>query len=80
MKQVLLDKLEGLKIGKILTSKNLALIPLRNGEKAKSDYITLDDALNKEQARVKEVSEEGDVNQLLFENLSCQGRSKNVPA
>jgi hypothetical protein len=70
MKQVLLDKLESLKIGKILTSKNLALIPLRNGKKAKSDYITLDDALNNEQARVKEVSEEGDVNQLLFENLS----------
>tara|TARA_B100001964_G_scaffold232158_1_gene287628 strand:- start:365 stop:1297 length:933 start_codon:yes stop_codon:yes gene_type:complete len=70
MKQVLLDKLEGLKIGKILTSSNLALMPLRNGKKVKPGYITLDDALNKEQARIREVSEEGDVNQVIFKNLS----------
>ena len=58
-----------LHLGKATTFEGLAVFPLFGDQVREKDYLTLDEALEQGKARIVEVSEEGDVPNLLFENL-----------
>ena len=60
--------LSGLKVGEPLSHEGLTVHPLINAGLPGKDYLTLDEALKMNVARVTEVSESGSVPQLLFRN------------
>lgn len=64
------DSLKGIKVGKALYYHNLTIFPLfaKNGHNP--DYLLLQEALEKKLAEVREVSEEGNIPELLVENRS----------
>lgn len=64
--------LAGLTLGKAQTFKNLAMFPLIGTTASEPQYLTLDEALQRELARVTEVSEAGTVPELSFENRAPQ--------
>lgn len=64
--------LAGLTLGKPQTFKNLAMFPLLGATATEPHYLTLDEALQRELARVTEVSEAGTVPELQFENRAPQ--------
>jgi hypothetical protein len=64
------QSLAGLKLGPAQVHLNLALFPLLDEQSVAPDYLLLDDALEREVARVKEVSADGRVPELAFENAS----------
>jgi hypothetical protein len=67
--QTISDTINGLHLGEATSFEGLTVFPLFGDHVQEKDYLTLDEALEQEQARVREVSEEGDVPNLLFENL-----------
>jgi len=71
--QVVSDTVHNLQLGQAATFDGLTVFPLFAGEARAPDYIMLDEALERGQARVQEVSEGGEVPSLLFENI---GNSK----
>ena len=71
--QTISDTLNHLHLGEATAFEGMTVFPLFSDQLRDKDYLTLDEALEQEQARVVEVSDEGDVPNLLFENL---GNSK----
>ena len=71
--QAISDTINNLQLGQAETFEGLTLIPLLGEAQRELDYITLDEALEQKTARVLEVSESGEVPNLLFDN---QGDSK----
>jgi hypothetical protein len=67
--QTISDTINGLHLGEATSFEGLTVFPLVGDHVQEKDYLTLDEALEQEQARVIEVSEAGDVPNLLFENL-----------
>ena len=67
--QAISDTINQLHLGKSTTFEGLTVFPLFGDTPREADYITLDEALGKEQARVLEVDEDGDVPNLLFDNF-----------
>ena len=67
--QAISDTIDQLHLGKSTTFEGLTVFPLFGDTAFEADYLTLDEALEQEQARVLEVDEDGDVPNLLFENL-----------
>ena len=67
------DSLAGLALGAPQAHANLAFFPLTGPASAAGypNYLLLDDALERELARVTEVSEGGSVPELAFENVSA---------
>ena len=61
-----------LRIGTPAIHLNLALFPLFDDGERPSDYMLLDDALDRKLARVSEVSSDGRVPELAFENDSAE--------
>ena len=70
--QEIQQSLAGLKLGPPQAHLNLALFPLLGETAAATDYLLLDEALERELARVTEVSAEGRVPELAFENGSSE--------
>ena len=66
--QVINDTLIELMLGEPAVYWNLAVFPLLSGKQWPVDYLTLDEALEQEGAVVMEVSGEGHVPELQFEN------------
>ena len=66
------ESLAGLKLGSPQVWLNLSLYPLISGEDEAPAYVLLDDALEKNLARVTEVSGAGSVPELAFENSSAE--------
>jgi len=66
------DTLAGLKLGAPQVHLNLALFPLTAESDRVPRYLLLDDALERKLARVTEVSAEGRVPELAFENSSAE--------
>lgn len=64
------QSLVGLKLGSPQIHLNLALVPLLDERTVAPDYLLLDEALEREIARVTEVSTQGRVPELAFENAS----------
>ena len=64
--------LSGLRVGDLVTHEGLTVHPLIRGSLLNKDYLTLDEALAQNLARVSEVSEGGSVPNLLFSNLGRQ--------
>ena len=62
----------GLKLGSAQVHLNLAFFPLMDEGKEPPGYLLLDDALERNLARVSEVSADGRVPELAFENDSTQ--------
>lgn len=62
--------LSGLTVYKSAVYRNLTLFPLVSSEESTVDYLTLDDALGNNLARVCEISEGGSVSELRFENAA----------
>jgi hypothetical protein len=71
--QTINDTLSHLHLGAATAFEGMTVFPLFSDQPRNKDYLTLDEALEQGQARVIEVSEEGEVPNLLFENL---GKSK----
>ena len=67
--QAISDTINQLHLGKSTTFEGLTMFPLFGDTTREVDYITLDEALEQKQARVIEITEDGDVPNLLFENL-----------
>ena len=67
--QTISDTISHLHLGKATTFEGLTVFPLLGDHERPRDYLTLDEALEQKQARVIEVTEEGDVPNLLFDNL-----------
>ena len=61
----------GLRLGSPQVHLNLALFPLVGGPDPVGGYLLLDDALERNLARVSEVSSSGSVPELAFENASA---------
>ena len=66
--QAISDTIGQLHPGKAHTFEGLTVIPLFGEIAPGADYLTLDEALAQKQARIVEVSEEGEVPTLLFDN------------
>lgn len=66
--QAITDTLERLQPGTGTTFEGMTVFPLFGDSPGEPDYLTLDEALAGKQARVVEVSDAGDVPNLLFEN------------
>jgi len=66
--QAISDTIGRLQLGQAEKFEGLTLIPLLGEARREPDYITLDEALEQKTARVLEVSESGDVPNLLFDN------------
>src|SRR5262245_42367978 len=66
------ESLVGLKFGRPQVHRNLALYPLLDEQDKAPDYLLLDDALDRKLAHVTEVSGEGRVPELAFENTSSE--------
>ena len=64
--------LSGLRVGDLKTHDGLTVHPLIRDSLLKKDYLTLDEALAQNQAKVVEVSAGGSVPNLLFSNLGSQ--------
>ena len=64
--------LSGLQLGEPLSHESLTVHPLIRASLTGKDYLTLDEALKLNVARVTEVSESGSVPQLLFRSLGDQ--------
>jgi hypothetical protein len=64
--------LAGLALGAPQAYLNLALFPLLAGADARPGYVLLDEALERGLARITEVSREGTVPELAFENASAE--------
>jgi hypothetical protein len=62
----------GLRVGSAQVHLNLALFPLMDEGKEPPGYLLLDDALERNLARVSEVSADGRVPELVFENDSAE--------
>ena len=60
--------LEHVKLGNPTTFRNLSIFPLQNPEAKPADYITLTEALKRETVEISEVSDHGQVPELLFDN------------
>ena len=71
--QAISDTISSLHLGEAETFEGLTIIPLLGESQSEPDYITLDEALEQKTVRVLEVSQSGDVPNLLFDN---QGDSK----
>ena len=67
--QTISDTINHLHLGEATTFEGLAVFPLFGDHVRDADYLTLDEALEQGQARVIEVSEAGEVPNLLFDNL-----------
>jgi len=67
---IIQNYLNGAKIGRKQSHRNLAIFPLLSGYATGLDYITLDEALAEELIEVVEVSEEGTVPELKVVNKS----------
>ena len=67
--QAISDTINHLHVGGATTFEGLSVFPLFDDHIREKDYLTLDEALEQGTARVIEVSEGGDVPNLLFENL-----------
>jgi len=67
--QTISDTINQLHLGGATTFEGLSVFPLFGDHIREKDYLTLDEALEQGKARVIEVSEGGDVPNLLFENL-----------
>ena len=67
--QTVSDTIGHLRLGEATTFEGLSVFPLFGEHVREKDYLTLDEALERNLARVVEVSEQGDVPNLLFENL-----------
>lgn len=61
-----------LTFGEAVVFKNLTMFPLLSSDEGAVDYLTLGDALDLEVARVVEVSADGSVPELRFENTADQ--------
>ena len=70
--QLIQQSLEGLKLGAPQVHLNLALYPLTSPGNAAPGYLLLDEALERKLARVTEVSSQGSVPELAFENGSAE--------
>ena len=70
--QEIQQSLAGLRLGSPQVHLNLALFPLVGADAAAPGYLLLDDALERNLARVTEVSSAGRVPELAFENSSAQ--------
>lgn len=68
--QAIQSLISSLEIGQPQFEGGLAVFPLFRKEAAAMDYLLLDEALDRELARVTEVSEAGHVPELAFENTS----------
>jgi len=68
--QAIQSLISSLEIGQPQFEGGLAVFPLFRKEPAAMDYLLLDEALDRELARVTEVSEAGHVPELAFENTS----------
>ena len=66
--QAISDTIGQLHTGEAHTFEGLTVIPLFGEIAPGADYLTLDEALAQKQARIVEVSEEGEVPTLLFDN------------
>ena len=66
--QTINDAIQGLRLGKPQAYQGLTIFPLLTSDSVEADYLTLDEALEQEQARVTEVSARGSVPTLLFQN------------
>ncbi len=66
------ESLVGLKLGSPQVHLNLALFPLLDERDKAPDYLLLDEALERKVAHVTEVSGEGRVPELAFENASSE--------
>lgn len=66
------ESLASLRIGTPKVHLNLALFPLFDDGKKPSEYLLLDDALDRKLAHVSEVSADGRVPELAFENDSSE--------
>lgn len=64
--------LSGLRVGEVMTHEGLSVHPLIRDSLLNKDYLTLDEALAQNLARVVEVSESGSVPHLLFSNRGAQ--------
>lgn len=64
--------LAGLSLGKPQCFKNMAVFPLLGTDRPDPGYLTLDEALDRQFARVTEVSESGTVPELRFDNSAPQ--------
>jgi len=70
--QTISDTIKRLRLGEAASFEGLTVFPLFGDDVQEKDYLTLDEALARKQARILEVSESGDVPTLLFENLGDQ--------
>jgi hypothetical protein len=71
--QLIHDSLAGLALGAPQVHRNLALFPLLDAAGGVApDYLLLDEALEKNLARVTEVSQAGSVPELAFENTAAE--------
>ena len=70
--QSISDALATLKLGDPQVHANLALFPLFAESDRAADYLLLDEALERKLARITEVSAEGRVPELAFENASAE--------
>ena len=68
--QTISETIHQLQLGKAETFEGLTVFPLFADSNREPDYLTLDEALEQNRARVREVSEGGDVPNLRFENDS----------
>ncbi|MBD3180384.1 MAG: hypothetical protein GF417_12875 [Candidatus Latescibacteria bacterium] len=66
--EVVRETLKRIRIGKAIFYHNLTLFPLISGNGGKPEYVLLKDAIEKEKAEVREVSESGSIPELLVEN------------
>jgi hypothetical protein len=70
--ETIASTLAGLKLGRAQTFKNLTMFPLLGEAAHEPGYLTLDEALASELARVTEISEAGTVPELRFDNGAAQ--------
>ena len=66
--EIIKKTLSGLQVGEVLTHQNMTVMPLVCNHVGIVDYLTLDEALFEKCVRIKELSEEGSVPQLLLVN------------
>jgi len=66
---ILESRLDQLRLDNSAVFQNLAITPLLGNQDGEPDYLTLDEALTQQMARVVEVSESGSVPELRFENM-----------
>ncbi len=71
--QTITDTINNLLVGDASTFEALTVFPIFQDQPCEKDYLTLDEALKKDKARVTEVSDAGMVSKLLFKN---SGESK----